>query len=250
VSLDYTKVIKHNDIITPATAVLIANTAAFPNAVIRGTPNSGQTVGPIVQINDTTINAPEAFTSSYNLEVDYTLKTVSAGTWKLSGIANFWQHYVVQSTIGAPALEQLGNPDATPISGGLGTGAELAKFKGNLGLDWMKGSFSAGWLVRYVGPYTDGSYYGIGGPDPWYTGTVNGWIPGQIYHDAYVGYKLDEARKGGSWWRQALAQTSIRFGVKNLFNRVPPFDGMAFNYMSAYGDVRLAEYYLTFKKRL
>jgi len=31
-------------------------------------------------------------------------------------------------------------------------GYPVAKLKGNIGLNWSKGQWSAGWLVRYVGP--------------------------------------------------------------------------------------------------
>jgi len=86
VSLDYTKVTKRNDIIVPTLATLIASPASYPGRVTRGTPNPGATVGPIVLIDDTSINAPETITSSYNMEVDYVIKTASAGTWRFSAL--------------------------------------------------------------------------------------------------------------------------------------------------------------------
>jgi len=258
VSVDYTKVTKYNDIITPSVASLLAYSAEFPGRVTRGTPNAGQSIGPVVLINDTYINAPETFTASYNIEVDYSFKLASLGGFKLSGVATSWQHYSIQSVIGGAFVEQLGNPDAIPVSGGLGQGAALAKFKGNLGLDWNKGPFSAGWLVRYVGPYTDGSYYGSanGVPSPDFYGTLsnNGWVSGQIYHDVYVGYKLGKAVGGAAWWKRALANSKIQVGVINLFNHIPPYDGSPLGsdgvplLMSAYGDLRLAEYRVSIKK--
>jgi iron complex outermembrane receptor protein len=223
--------------------------------VTRGTPNAGQNVGPIVLVNDTDLNAPETITSSYNIEVDYTVRTASAGTFKLSGIANSWQHYEIQSVVGGAFVEQLGNPyvsGTTPANGG---GAALAKFKGNLGLDWTKGPFSAGWLVRYVGPYNDGAEYGVGGADFYDLGTVNGWVSGQIYHDAYIGYKVGRAESRTSWWMRALANTKIQVGVINLFDHIPPYDvgpggiGLASPlYESGYGSDRLAEYHFSVKK--
>jgi outer membrane receptor protein involved in Fe transport len=246
ISLDYSKVAKFNDIITPSPATLIPYADSFPGRVVRGTPNAGQTVGPIVLIDDTYINAPSTSTSAYNLKLDYTLGT-SLGRWDLSAVATTLQHYRLQSTIGGLSVEQLSNPNATTT----GTSPAIAKFKGNMSLDWTKGHFTAGWLARYVGPYTDGSRYGIGGAFPT-QGTVNGWVSSQIYHDAYVGYKLGKAGLGDAWWRKALADTSVQLGVRNIFNKIPPYDAVAganglYNY-STYGDIRLASYYFTFKK--
>ncbi len=249
ISVDYTKVTKYNDIIAPPVQTLINLASQFPGRVVRGTPNAGQTVGPIVLINDTYLNAPIAITSAYNVAADYTLRTASLGEWKLSALANSWQHYEIQSTLQGALVEQLGNPDVSPISGGLGSGSGLAKFKGNLGLDWAKGPWSAGWLVRYVGPYTDGSYYGLGGGAPYYTATVNGWISGQVYHDVYAGYRLGKAARGSPWWRRAFADTSVHLGVKNIFSHIPPYDAYTLpTYASPYGDLKLADYYLTVKK--
>ena len=246
ISLDYVKVTKHDAIIAPTAATLIANAGSFPGRVIRGTPNAGQTVGPIVLIDNTNINAPEISTSSYNLQADYAFRTASYGRFDFSAVASSWQHYFIQSTIGGASVEQLSNPNTSAIGAGLG----LAKFKGNLGVDWTMGSFSAGWLTRYVAPYTDGSRYGIGGAFPT-QGTVNGWVSGQIYHDVYFGYKIGKATMGASWWRNALTNTSVQLGVRNVFNKVPPFDalgGFAPFWYSTYGDGRLASYYFTLKK--
>ncbi len=245
VSLDYTRITKSDDIIAPLPQTLIADAAQFPGRVVRGTPNSGQSVGPIVLLDESDINAPETLTSYFNVEADYTLITGSAGTWKVAADAFSWQHYEIQSVIGGASVEQLGNPDVSPLSGGLGSGAALAKFKGTLGLDWAKGPFSAGWLVRYVGPYNEGSFFGAGAPDAYEVGTVNGWVSGQVYHDVYLGYKF---RNG------ALSGVSVQAGVKNIFSHIPPFDGTlngvgAPYWFSAYGDPQLATYQLTIRKK-
>jgi len=251
IAVDYTKVTKYNDIVAPSTAVLIQYVSQFPGRVQRSSPT-----GPIVFINDTDINAPETFTSSYNIEVDYTFKTASLGSWKLTGIANSWQHYDVQSTVGGPFVEQLGNPY---VSGGVnssglstGGGAGLAKFKASLALDWSKGSFFAGWMAQYVGPYTEGAQYGPGGSLPYEVQTVNGWVSGQIYHNVYVGYSVGKTAPMDSWWRRALANSSIRLGVNNVFGHIPPFDGTTgFPALySPYGSIRLASYIISVKKSL
>jgi len=241
IAVDYTKVTKYNDIITPTTATLIQYSAQFPGRVQRSSPT-----GPIVFINDTAINAPETYTSAYNIEIDYSWKTASLGDWKLTGIANSWQHYDIQSVIGGPFVEQLGNPNLNAFGGGAG----LAKFKGNLGLDWSKGSFFAGWMAQYVGPYTEGSEYGLGGSLSYEVQTVNGWVSGQIYHDVYVGYRTGKAGPAARLWGRALAGITVRLGVNNVFDKIPPYDGSTglSQLYSSYGDARLATYILSVKK--
>ena len=245
ISIDYAKVTKHDAIITPTAATLIPNADSFPGRVVRGTPNAGQTVGPIVFIDNTAINAPELMTASYNVRADYTVGS-TFGQWDFSAVATSWQHYKQQSIIGGPLSEGINNPNFTTN----GTGLTLAKIKGNMTLDWTRGPFAAGWLTRYVGPYLLGSRYGIGGAFP-VQGTVNGEVSSQIYHDAYVGYRLGKTAIGSAWWKRALAETSLQVGVRNLFNKIPPYDELGaqqFQYYSAYGDIRLRSYYITLKK--
>jgi outer membrane receptor protein involved in Fe transport len=250
VSLDYTKVTKYNNIVNPSAALIIANAGLYPGRVTRGTPNAGQTVGPVVLIDSTAINAPMTVTSSYNIQLDYTLRTATAGTWSLSGTANSWQHYVVQSTVGGAFVEQLGNPYVSGTTPANGTGAALAKFKGNIGLDWTKGPLSIDWLARYVGPYTNGAQFGIGGGNP-VQGTINGWVSGQIYHDVSVGYRFETAGKAATLWQKALSGTSVRLGIKDVFNALPPYDegGVGYLWASYYGDLYLRDWYLTVKKQ-
>jgi outer membrane receptor protein involved in Fe transport len=249
IAVDYTKVTKFDDIYTPAIATLIQYSSQFPGRVVRSGPT-----GPIVFIDDTYVNAPETYTSSYNIEVDYTLKTASLGTWVFSGIGNSWQHYDIQSVVGGPFVEQLGNPavSTTAVSGvTYGIGAGLAKFKGNLSLSWSKGPFYAGWMMRYVGPYVYGSYYGFGGPAQYYTGTAGGWISGQIAHDVYLGYRMGKVTPTDAWWKRTLANTTVRLGVNNIFDHMPPYEANSLGFpllYSTYGDIRLASYILSVKK--
>ena len=248
VSLDYVKITKHDAIITPTAATLIPNADAFPGRVTRGTPNAGQTVGPIVLLDTTNINAPEISTSSYNLKADYTLRTNALGRFDFSTVASSWQHYKQQTTIGGAVVEQLNNPNTTVV--GASQSLALAKFKGTLGVDWSKGPFTAGWMTRYVSPYTLGSRFGIGGTFPT-QGTVNGWVSSQIYHDVYFGVKLGKETREASLWRRSLSDTSVQLGVRNIFNKAPPFDalgGVSPYFYSTYGDARLASYYLTVKR--
>lgn len=255
ISVDYSRVTKHDNISTLGAQNLVTNASIFPSRVIRGTPNAGQTVGPIILIDNTYLNLYKTMSSAYNIEVDYVFKLANTGTWKVFGIANDWQYYNVQSALNAPYLHELNTPFYSAISASNpslgGNGLGYAKFKGNIGLSWQRGPWNAGWQARYIGRYTYGSAYGLGGAYPYYVGTPNGWVPGQIYHDIFAGYRLGKVGKTGSWWQKALFNSSIQVGLKNLFNTYPPYDaygsqgGTAY---SPYGDARLRDYFVTVTK--
>jgi len=247
ISLDYARLTKHNNIIAPTAQLLVSNAASFPGQVVRGPLNPGDTfsAGPITQINATDLNGVESIASLYNLQADYAMRT-GIGTFTVHAIGTFYQHYEVQATIGSPLVEYLANPNY--VSPGLGFGQ--TKFKGNLGLNWTNGPWNAGWLMRYTGPYTVGSYYGSNGGEP-LEGSYNGWVPGQLYHDVNAGFRIPKATGSGSKWRYLTQGISIQVGVKDIFNHAPPYDaiyGIAPFWYSTYGSIDMAEYYITFKK--
>src|SRR5690606_25213412 len=75
-----------------------------------------------------------------------------------------------------------------------------------------------------------------------------GKVDAQIYHDFFVSYDFGSVGET-SRWRQLLADTQVRLGVKNVFNTKPPFDASnTANYYSGYGDPRLAGYTLSIKR--
>lgn len=246
VSLDFTRVTKRNNIVAPSPQVLVSNSVLAATRVQRAAPVAGDSYssGPIVLIDATNLNAVESLTSSYIMQADYSFRN-ALGAWRVRGTANFAQHYQVQSTTDTPEVEYLANPNyAAP-----GLGYPVAKLKGNIGLNWSKGQWSAGWLVRYVGPYTVGSYYGLGGGSP-VEGTDNGWVSSQVYHDAYLGYRMRDSR-GQSVLSKVFGHISVQLGAKNIFDRYPPYDavnGIKNFWYSTYGDIRLATYYVRVKE--
>jgi hypothetical protein len=254
VSLDYEKITKYDDIVSPSAAVLLQYYSLFPGRIIRGPNNAGDPSGysgPITQIDATALNAAVTITATYNAQVDYTLKTERAGTWVVSGTGSMWQHDRIQTAVGTPLIENLSNPNVTssPAATLNGSALGLPKAKGTVSLDWSMGPWGAGWLARYTGPYTIGSSYGIGGANSEQQ-TINGWVSGQIYHDGYLRYRWGRATPGASFWARALANTSLQFGIKNVFNHLPPYDatGVYSYYVSPYGDIRLRTYYFSYKK--
>ncbi len=79
------------------------------------------------------------------------------------------------------------------------------RWKGNGGLSWSKGAWSASSLVKYVSDYEDTSNYDIAGV-PW---IIKSWTT----VNANVGYSFKRGRLQG---------TRLRIGANNLFDRDPP----------------------------
>lgn len=130
-------------------------------------------------------------------------------------------------------------------------------WRGNAGLDWKRGRWSAGWNMQYYD-----SYYRYGAS---FTaaqaatvvlnqGTAK--VPRQFYHDLSVGYDFGYQTEG---WRRLLNGTRLTVGVQNFLNTMPPigagpgagqaFPGGLAQGISPYGDARLARYTLTLRKK-
>lgn len=96
------------------------------------------------------------------------------------------------------------------------------KWKGNAGLSWSKGSWSASTLVKYVSDYEDDSAYDVAGV-PW---VIKSWTT----VNANIGYLF----KSGP-----LKGTRLRVGANNLFDRDPPLViSVADSFDTSYHDAR------------
>lgn len=69
----------------------------------------------------------------------------------------------------------------------------------------------------------------------------------QTYHDVFASHRWPASP--GEGWRRHLANSELRVGVRNVFNKEPPFDaGITTDYYSRYGDPRMASYEISLKK--
>ena len=67
-------------------------------------------------------------------------------------------------------------------------------------------------------------------------------MSGQTFHDLSGSYRF------GAEQSMLLANTEVQIGIKNIFDRRPSFDAGNGDLYSAYGDPRLASYYLSLKR--
>jgi iron complex outermembrane receptor protein len=121
------------------------------------------------------------------------------------------------------------------------------ELKANLGINWNRGAWSAGWVGRFFDSYLV--------LNPAVASTANpaiiarqgngGRVPSQNYHDIFAAYRLNEG--GSALTSGILANAEIRVGIQNVFDTKPPIDTRSSLFYSTYGDPRLASYYITLK---
>jgi iron complex outermembrane receptor protein len=243
-AVDYTFIKKENNIASLSAQQLANNETVFPGRVQRGPVPSGDPygVGPITGIDITAVNLFSTTIEAYDVSLSYQKATAAYGTFVFDALATIQQHYLQRITLGAPEIEYVGVPY---FAGG------PLKLRGNISVTWTFRQWQAGWTTTYY------DHYKVVGPPflPTTTFLLNNGgdtVPSQAYHDVFARYRFGEQKKAGNA-RRLLANTELLVGVRNVFNQAPPFDGQAGNtnfYRSPYGDLRLASYYVTIKKKL
>lgn len=247
-SLDYTKIEKTDNIFAPSPQFIVDFEEVYPDRVVRGPnlPNDpAGFAGPVTFIDITALNLLKSEVEAYDLQLDYDLQMQSLGNIAFSLLSTWTTHFRQQNAPHAPLLEYVG---FHPRDGG----APL-KQRANLSATWRFQNWQVGWDTDYYHSYlayaatadTASIAHAI---------RIQGAerIPRQIYHNLYAGISFGELGSG-SVFDRVLGNTGIAIGVKNVFNKAPPFDAFSFGfpnsngYYSAFGDPRLASYYVTLK---
>jgi iron complex outermembrane receptor protein len=234
-SLDYTRIAKKDNIANFRTfQEVMDNEALFPQLVIRDPPAAGETVGKVTGLSLASINLARAEVEAFDAQVDYRLDLSRFGIFDLFAVGTYQTHYKTQAGPVSPEIENVGYTSASPL-----------KLKGNLGVNWSRGPWSAGWVARYFD-----SYYVI---NPAVASSTNaqsiinqgngGYISSQKYHDVFAAYHFAE---GTGFMPSMFKSAEIKLGIQNVFNTEPPVDTRTVGY-SVYGDPRLASYYVSVK---
>jgi outer membrane receptor protein involved in Fe transport len=229
--LEYYKITQPNYITTPGAQLVVSN-PAFASRVTRD-----PTTGLITFIDLSYLNAVEYKTNGWDPTIEYH-KPTAFGIFDLHIGGTVVARDMRQYTIGGLFL----NYDGYPADGGEG------KIKANGVLSWTYRQWTVGWITTYYGSYEQSGspnsplyiQYQFNGQ---YAAAQGGpTIPSQTYHELYGSYAIDKTHN-------FLSNLTVQFGIKNLFNTLPPFD--AFNgpsFSSAYGDSRLRDYWISLRK--
>ncbi len=239
-SLDYTRIRKTNEISSVPLATMLAfEDEGFASRILRGALTEadevlGYTRGPILAIDNGNINIAHSDVDAYDLQADYVWET-AYGSFAANIIASYQPHLMQQVFSDTPEYDLVGYGDG-PL-----------KWRGNGGLSWSRGSWTAGWNMQYFHSYkiynpTDIAFI----VDSAILDQGSDTIPRQSYHDVFARYRFDAPAFDIDLLRNAEIQVSIQ----NVFDSSPPIlaTSSAGGGYSFYGDPRLRRYSISVSK--
>jgi hypothetical protein len=182
------------------------------------------------------VNIARKKLTAYDIQADYQWQRAGWGKFRAYALATYQPQLAAQPVPNAAFVETIG------YTTGL-------KWRGNVGLDWQRGRWSASWAMQYYDSYL--GHPATATPPQIAAFVLNqgsARIPSQHYHDVSASYNFGIASDGWSRW---LRNTRLTVGVQNVFNTSPPILASTFPQAgySPYGDPRLARYNLSVRKQ-
>lgn len=239
-SLDFTRIDKVDEIGSVDAQTIINSPDKFPGRVIRGplTPEDealGYTAGPIVSFDDSLLNLAATSVEAYDLQANYTVEWSGFGAIDVYAVVTQQTKFEQQTLSSEPIVDRVGF-----INGPL-------KLRGNIGATWNAGAWTAGWNAQY---YDSHFVYTPTTLDIFVEASVlsqgSDTVPSQTYHDAFGEYRFDEL----DWAGSILSGTSIRIGIRNVFDKSPPIlaSTAPSQGFSGYGDPRMRSFSVSIRK--
>ncbi|MFC4307794.1 TonB-dependent receptor [Steroidobacter flavus] len=232
-NVEWYRLEQDNVIVNPPNPnIILNNESRFGDRIERAPVQAGDPfgVGVLTFVDYSMFNANKAETEGVDLSMNYRLDMGSLGALAIGLGGTKVLSFKTQAALDAPMLDIV---NQVAYTGPL-------QYRGNLSIGWSRNNWNAGWMTTYYGSYDQ---YNIGGVTTYTQAQGSNTIPSQMYHDIYAGYEFDgEGMLGGM---------SVLAGIKNVFDKTPPFDAyyLNSNYYSPFGDWRLRNYYLTLSKR-
>ena len=215
IDLEFVKILRF-DAIVSITGNQILNDPTLSGRVTRN-----PATGLITLINESAINASEAKYEGYDLSINY-VKATNVGTFEFIGRGSISEHNSEQFEIGQAPVE---------LVGAVWNGGQI-KSSANGTVTWAKGPWKLGWTTRWFDGYQSLEPEGI---------FLR--VPSQVYHDMFAKYSVGPSRS------KLLANASIQFGIKDIFNTASPYDPyFAPFYRSPIGDIHMQESRLSVRK--
>ena len=240
-SVDLTQIHKRDEIASLTLQQNLDYEDLIPWRVVRAplTPADqalGYTGGRITALSTQSMNLARRKLTAYDFQVDYERVFADWGTFHPYVTASYQPKFSVQVVPNGPFNNTVG------YTGPL-------RWRGNVGLDWKRGRWSAGWNMQYYDSYL--GYFAGANASFIATFILNqgtARIPSQSYHDIYASYDFGQQVEGS---RRYLNNTRLTVGVQNVFNTEPSILATTSSAQgfSAYGDPRLARYTLTLRKK-
>jgi iron complex outermembrane receptor protein len=225
-SADWTKIEKEDAIVSIGALSqdgLDSLVRFAPERITRDVPAPGQSVGPIIAVDDTLLNISRANVEALDLAFNYELTLSRAGRLGFALSATRLVHNQTVFTPDAPVVENVG------LEGNV-------SWRANATLDWQYASWTVGWATRYFDSTCVLFQCAFSQEQNART------LPSQTYHDLYLGYDFSKRGEVSG----ALSGLRIELGINNVFDEEPPIDAMS-GY-SRLGDPRLSNYWIGLRK--
>jgi iron complex outermembrane receptor protein len=255
VYVDYYNIEKRNNIASIDPQFILNHESLFPGAVVRNTR------GAMLAINDTFQNIGRLETEGFDFGLTYSTKEFVWGKVDVEFNGNYIQRYVIQNLPDQPFIVKAGRY-TLPV---YRHSAQIFYSKTLFGMDTL----STGVTWNYVDseqdqlPEPSGKVHVIGN---WNTfdyqiaysfGKAEELAP----ETPLPGYAKDGKKslgeeavsprrgRGSSGWRRYLADTRFVFGVKNVFDAMPPFADEIAGYDTMTTNPFGRTFYVEFEKR-
>ncbi len=240
-SLDYTRIIKTDEIATLSDQEIVDLEGLLPGRVTRAPLTAqdralGYTGGVITGIDDSPVNIAGTRLQAYDLQLDYYIKPAQLGEFHFYVIGTYQPELAHQTLPDLPFLDAAGYDDG-PL-----------KWRGNAGLTWEKGPWTAGWNMQFYDSYyiyPSTADVEERAQDVLSQGAAR--VPSQSYHDLFATYRF-QGRSAAM-----LKGLQVSLGINNVLNQTPPILASTgstgtFAY-SNYGDPRLRRFSLSLHKQ-
>ncbi|KAF1717038.1 hypothetical protein CSC74_09260 [Pseudoxanthomonas yeongjuensis] len=201
--------------------VILSNPDLFGDLIYRADPTAADIAaglpGRLLRLDLTTLNFGQVVVEGIDFEAAYAFETQGWGNfvWTLKG--SYVDSYEVLLSPGASPTEEVGHANRAGYP---------VKLKGNTGLQWSKGGWSASLLARYLHGYLD--YDAIR------------HMPSQWWYDVQAGYDFGRARDSDNGF-------SVNVGVINASNNQGRFSNNFSGYDFQQADLRGRYFYANVK---
>ncbi len=238
-SLDWIRIEKFDEIDSLNASTLLVFEDIFPGRVTRLalTPEDealGYTGGEITELDISLVNIAGTTVEAVDFQLSYEWDTRSIGSFEAYVVGTVATEFERQILPTLPATDYLGFSDG-PL-----------EWRGNVGLNWERGSWFVGWNAQYYDSYR--AYSGELLNDALIAQAVrrqgSATIPSQIYHDVFALYRTGQPGILGGMFND----TEIRIGIQNVFDEEPPIVAISPQGYSTFGDPRLRRYSVQFRK--
>ena len=212
-NVNYYTTVQKDAIQTITSAIVLANPALFPNAIVRSAPTASDTAanqpGALISVANFMQNYGSLRNDSIDYGLDYRLPWKQYGAWRVSADSSHTLKAIRALTPGQASINDIGDTYGGP------------KWKINSGVYWNSGSWKASALYSYLSAFTsnlsDVNYLA------W-----NQKTPAISKIDTSVGYRF----KGGVWGGYGK-DLQVNFGISNLLDKAPPFSDTIYSYNPA-----------------